>query len=129
MVSAVNSPVSGLVGFGPAGSSGRLPVAPADGTKTNSNFFQGKLGGDAGASASNNNANLAGLASGGFAAQAFAQENLGYTIATATPRSPRQVAAAYQTTENQTDPGSVSDIQLPGLPARLASGRTLDLTA
>jgi len=130
LVSAVNSSVTGVGGYGPGGSSARTPVAPGDGAKTDPNFVQGGISGDAGGAAqdSASGSNLAGPVSGAFAAQAYAQENGASPVAQFGPRSPKQAAAAYQSTETQTDPKGASDVQLPGMPARLASGRALDLT-
>jgi hypothetical protein len=130
LVSAVDSSVSGLAGLGPTGPGARAPVSPADGAKGSPNFAQTGVGGDAATTPDNaNGANLAGPVNGAFAAQAFAQESGASVTGSFAPRSPKQAAAAYQATETQTDPKSTSDVQLPGLPARLASGRTLDFRA
>jgi hypothetical protein len=63
----------------------------------------------------------------GFAAELFAQFNGSSTISVSTPFISKQVSDAYQTASDLAPVTGANDIQVPGLPPRLSSGRLLDL--
>jgi len=131
LVNAVDTPVSGFTGLGPAGLGPRAPTAPAEAPKNGPVFEQnGPAQSDAAtAGTAPARGNLNPPASGAFAAQAIAQNGDGASAAAFAVTSPKQAAAAYQTTESQTDPRGVAEVILPGLPARLSSGRAIDVNA
>jgi hypothetical protein len=126
LVSAVNSSLSGLAGLGPNGSGARSPVSQTDRDKIESVLSQNGVGFDARSSGRQNSTTLSGLVSGAFAAQAFAQETAAASEQTPLFRSPSSAAAAYQSASNKFDRRSATDVEVPGQPSRLLSGRLLD---
>lgn len=82
-----------------------------------------------GGTSSNNAPVFSSASDGGFAAELFAQAIGASTISVAAPLQARRVAAAYQTASDLTQSVANADIQVPGLPPRLSSGRLLDLVA
>lgn len=133
MVSVVNSSLQGVSGLGSAAAGVRAPrAAPIDLVSDATDATTAPGNGGPGA----NTAQDQGVTAPSSAvATAFQAQAIGQEPANA-PRTPdialraRKAAAAYQAATEQTNAGGpASDIQLPGMPPRLASGRMLDLSA
>ena len=140
MVNAVDTPVSSVLGLVPAGQGQRTtpaaspapaapqpitPVKPIQGDASNGNSGTDASGSGGNGSGSNSNAGAS--AQTAFAAQVLAQQSDPSAASAYVIPSPEQAAQAYQTVESQTDPKNIAEVLLPGLPPRLASGRSLDL--
>lgn len=128
LVVSVTSSVSGIAGVGPVSTGGRAPLASQVGAAVEASVAQNGVGFESGTGNRHGGANLPQLVASTFAAQALAQEGT-VSAVLQTSRSAQQVAAAYQTTTAQAEAIGSSEVQVPGLPPRLASGRLLDLTA
>jgi hypothetical protein len=127
LVVSVTSSVSGIANVGPVSTGGRAPLASQIGATVEASVAQNGVGFESGTGGSRGGASLPQLVASTFAAQAFAQESATSLLLPA-PRLPQQVAAAYRTVA-QAEANAAPDVQVPGLPTPLASGRVLDLTA
>jgi len=118
-VSAASS-VPGIPGLGPVAGAGRSALAPGDLIGT------GAAGPEAAGGSQTDSAPSPVLPSAS-GAQAFVNEQVNAGVFSALP-SAQYVAAAYQAASVQLSTTAAPDIQLPGLPPRLASGRLVDLS-
>jgi hypothetical protein len=128
LVVSVTSSVSGVTGVSPASTGDRSARALKIGAAVEATVAQNGVGLGSGTGYSRGGASLPDLVASTFAAQAFAQQEPTSAILPVT-RPPQQVAAAYQSTTAQAESGNAPDLLLPGLPPRLASGRTIDFSA
>jgi hypothetical protein len=126
-VSSSTSSASGIAGLASVGTGGRAPIASQVGATVEASVAQNGVGFDSGTGTGRGGANLPDQVASTFAAQLFVQEGGGAAL-TAPPRSSQQVASTYQNTA-QVEANASADVQIPGLPTPLASGRVLDLTA
>jgi hypothetical protein len=131
LVESVASSVSGIAGVGPVSTTGgRARLASQIGATVEASVAQNGVGFESGTGNSRGGANLPELVASTFPAQAFAQEGAAASVVFPVSRSSaQQAAAAYQSTTAQTEANGSAEVQVPGLPPRLASGRVLDLTA
>jgi len=106
---------------------GRTPRASPGAPGVEGASAQGGVRLGSGATEDNGADILPGLVAGIFAAQTYAQE--GDALFLASPRPTLQVVAAYRSAASQAEPDGAGDIQVPGQPQPLASGRRVDFTA
>lgn len=130
MVSAVNSSLSGVSGLGSAGSAARAPRAVPLVPTTDATSASGGVGLGSNAFQDQNATASSEAVVAAFQAQAFGQQSAAGAPPSDLLMRARRAAAAYQATTDQTSRANLpSDVQVPGLPPRLASGRMLDLSA
>ncbi len=130
MVSAVNSSLSGIPGLGPASSGTRAPRGAPVNATTDATIAPGGVGLGSNTPQDQSSAAFADAAAAAFQAQAFGQQPAMAVPPSDLAARARRAAAAYQATTDQTNAAKgPSDVQVPGLPPRLASGRMLDLSA
>lgn len=131
MVTAVNSSLPGISGLGAASSGARAPRSAPINAATDATIGSAGVGLGSNTLQDQGATTFSNAAAAAYQAQAFGQQS----AMTALPSSDlaaraRRAAAAYQATTDQTNGAKLaSDVHVPGLPPRLASGRMLDLSA